>query len=64
MDPLQWMGAVRMRMQTANKNITIIQVINTTPVHQLTSCEGKSYAVVKQIQLLSVASGHNMSPYL
>ncbi len=24
-DPLQWMGAVRMRVQTADKNITIIQ---------------------------------------
>ncbi len=23
MDPLQWMGAVRMRVQTADKNITI-----------------------------------------
>ncbi len=29
MDPLQWMGAVRMRVQTADKNITII---HTTPV--------------------------------
>ncbi len=29
-----WMGAVRMRVQTADKNITII---HTTPVHQLTS---------------------------
>ncbi len=28
MDPLQWMGAVRMRVQTADKNITII---HTTP---------------------------------
>ncbi len=32
MDPLQWMGAVRTRVQTADKNITII---HTTPVHQL-----------------------------
>ncbi len=30
------MGAVRMRVQTADKNITII---HTTPVHQLISCE-------------------------
>ncbi len=36
MDPLQWMGAVRMR---ADKNIT---KIHTTLVHQLTSCEAKS----------------------
>ncbi len=36
MDALQWMGAVRMRVQTADKNITIIY---TTPVHQLMSCE-------------------------
>ncbi len=32
MDPLQWMGAVRMRVQAAYKNITIIH--QTTPVHQ------------------------------
>ncbi len=30
---LQWMGAVRMKVQTADKNIT---VIHTTPVHPLT----------------------------
>ncbi len=24
MDPMQWMGAVRMRIQTADKNTTII----------------------------------------
>ncbi len=38
MDPLQWMGAVRMRIQTADKNIT---VIHTTPGHQSTSYEAK-----------------------
>ncbi len=27
MDPLQWMGAVTIRLQTADKNITIIQTI-------------------------------------
>ncbi len=26
MDPLQWMGAVRMKVQTADKNITIIRM--------------------------------------
>ncbi len=40
MDALQWMGAVRMRVQTSDKNITII---HTTPVHQLTSGEDKSW---------------------
>ncbi len=30
--PSQWMGAVRMRLQTADKNITII---HTTPVHNI-----------------------------
>ncbi len=43
-DPLQWMGAVRMRVQTADKNITII---HTTPVHQLMSCEEKSCVFVR-----------------
>ncbi len=41
---LQWMGAVRMRVQTADKNITIIHM---TPVHQLTSCEVKSCLFVR-----------------
>ncbi len=36
---LQWMGAVRIRFQTADKNITILM----TPAHQLTSCEVKSF---------------------
>ncbi len=36
MDPLQWMGAVRMRFQTADKTMT---VIHSTPVH--TSYETK-----------------------
>ncbi len=38
------MGAVRMRVQTADKNITII---HTTPVHQLTSWEDKSCVFVQ-----------------
>ncbi len=38
MDPLQWMGAVSMKVQTVDKNITIIDM---TPVHKLTSWEVK-----------------------
>ncbi len=59
MDALQWMGAVRMRVQTADKNITII---NTTPVHQLTSGEDKSWnkSIIKmfltQIRIYNNAS--------
>ncbi len=49
MDYLQWMGAVRMRVQTADKSIT---VINTTPVHQLTSCEVKSCIFVKNKSII------------
>ncbi len=40
----KWMGAVRMRVQTADKNITII---HTTAVHRLTSCEVKSCVFVR-----------------
>ncbi len=43
MDALQWMGAVRMRVQTSYKNITIIY---TTTIHQLMTCEVKSYMFV------------------
>ncbi len=39
MDHLQWMGAVRKRVQTADKNITIIH----TPVYLLTSFEVKRF---------------------
>ncbi len=35
------MGAVRIRVQTADKNITIIH--KQSPVHQLTSCEENVY---------------------
>ncbi len=38
-DPLQWMGAVKMGVQLADKKH---HNIHTTPVHQLTSCEVKS----------------------
>ncbi len=34
MDPLQWMGAVRMRVQTDDKNITII-LKESTPLQSI-----------------------------
>ncbi len=38
MDPLQWMGAIRMRVQTADKkHQSNPQLAHSTPVHQLTS---------------------------
>ncbi len=40
---LQWMGAVRMRVQAADKNITII--IHTTPVQSISECLEKWKAV-------------------
>ncbi len=39
---MQCMGAVRMRFQTADKNITILKEILTIPDDQLTSCQVKS----------------------
>ncbi len=45
MDPLQWMGAVRMRVQQL---IKMSQWINMNLVHQLTSCEEKSCVFVKK----------------
>ncbi len=36
MDPLQWMGAVRMRVQTTDKKHNNLQVIHMIPVHRLT----------------------------
>ncbi len=49
MDALQWMGAVRMRVQTADKYITII---HTTPVHQLTSGEDKTCMFVRNKSII------------
>ncbi len=51
MDVLQWMGAVRMRVQTADKNITII---HTTPVHQLTSGEDKSCVFLRNKCMIKI----------
>ncbi len=60
MDALQWMGAVRMRVQTADKNITII---HTTPVHQLTSGEDKSWnkSIIKTFSIESIIHNNTSS---
>ncbi len=52
MDALQWMGTVRMRVQTADKNN--LQVIHTTPVHQLTSWEDKSCMFVRNKYIVKI----------
>ncbi len=63
MDPLQWMGAVRMRVQTADKNIPIIHM---TPVHQLKSCEvkkkKKSFFVILFCIKCLLTLNHHFSP--
>ncbi len=48
MDALQWMGAVRMRAQTADKNITIIR---STPVHQLMTLMKLMKMILTKIQV-------------
>ncbi len=50
------MGAVRMRVQTTDKNITII---HTTPVHQLTSCEVKNCMLVRNQSIKTCISTSN-----
>ncbi len=59
MDPLQWMGAVRMRVQTADHNNP--QVIHSTPVHQLTSCEVKSCVSVKKKKRVKIQVLYNIA---
>ncbi len=65
MDPLQWMGATKLWVQTADKNITI--VIHKTPV-QITSCEvkndvfGRNKSIIKMFELQNVASTTHTSP--
>ncbi len=46
------MGAVRMRVQTADKNHNNPQVIHTTPVDQLTSWEVKSCMFVRNKSII------------
>ncbi len=43
---------VRMRLQTVDKNITIIHKYNTTPVHQLSACEVKNSMFVRNISIM------------
>ncbi len=57
MDPLQWMGAVRMRVQTAEKNNP--QVIHMTSVHQLTPCEVKSWMFLRNKFIINMSSINN-----
>ncbi len=53
MDALQWMGAVRMRVRTADKNITIItREIHAT--HRLTSCEVKICLFVRNKSIIKM----------
>ncbi len=51
-DPLQWMGAVRMRVQTSDKNISII---HTTPVHRLMTCEVKRCVFVRNKSIIKTS---------
>ncbi len=50
MDPLQWMGAVRLKVQTADKNITIIQnsslSINVLWSEKLRVCKKQVYEYI------------------
>jgi len=46
------MGAVRMRVQTADKNITII---HTTPVHRLMTCEVKRCVFVRNKSIIKTS---------
>ncbi len=45
MDPLQRMGAVRIRVQTTKKYHNNTKVIHTTTAHQLMYCEAKAVRV-------------------
>ncbi len=59
MDPLQWMGAVRMRVQTSDKNITIIHKLS--PVNPLISCDVKSCVFVRNKSIFKSIIDNNVS---
>ncbi len=50
MDPLQWMGAVRMRDQTADKNIAIIHKV-PTPLQSIKNSSVKQKLCVRKKQI-------------
>ncbi len=61
MDTLQWMGAVRTRVQTADKNHNNPQEIHTTPVHQLMSWVVNSFMFIWNKSIIFVfltSNGH------
>ncbi len=55
MDHLQWMGAVRMRVQTDDKkHHNNPQVIHTTPVHQLMFFRSDKLCVCKKQTIIKM----------
>ncbi len=56
---LQWMGAIRIRVQTDDKNNS---VIHTTPVHQLMTCEEKSCVFVRNKSIIKAFLTSNPCP--
>ncbi len=56
----KWMGAIRMRVQTADKNITII---HTTPAHQLISCKVKICVFVWSKSIIKALNCHFWPKY-
>ncbi len=58
-DPLPWMGAISMRVQTADKIIHMTQSINVLWSEKLFV---RNKSIIKAFYLRTVASGQNMSP--
>ncbi len=56
---LQWMGAIRIRVQIADKNNS---VIHTTPVHQLMTCEEKSCVFIRNKSIIKAFLTSNPCP--
>ncbi len=59
-DALQWMGAVRMRVQTADN---IIRLIHTTPSVNILSCEVKSCVFVRNHWDILTSNHHCLPKY-
>ncbi len=54
MDPLQWMGAVRMRVQTADKYITIIHK-QSTQLQYISFCKKQIHQDIFNLKPLLLA---------
>ncbi len=64
MDPLQWMGAIRMRVQTADKNITTIHLKSSMVKICVCVFVRNVYIIKMFYNIYNIASGLKKEPII